>query len=64
MIDRLSIRRRPAGWPMLYQSWGKLLFMHWEIPAELLRPLIPGRLTLDTYEGSRRSRRAPRRYRG
>jgi uncharacterized protein YqjF (DUF2071 family) len=33
------------------QFWGKLLFMHWPIEAELLRPLIPKRLTIDTYEG-------------
>ncbi len=51
MIDRLSIRSRPPGWPMMYQSWGKLLFMHWEMPEELLRPLLPERLTLDTWEG-------------
>jgi hypothetical protein len=33
------------------QNWGKLLFMHWPIRSELLRPLIPRRLTIDTYEG-------------
>lgn len=48
---RLSIRKRPAGSPILYQSWGKLLFMHWQLPVEALRPLIPSRLTIDTYEG-------------
>lgn len=34
------------------QSWGKLLFMHWRIPADLLRPLIPARLSIDTYDGA------------
>ena len=33
------------------QNWGKLLFMHWPLPAALLRPLIPPRLTIDTFEG-------------
>lgn len=50
-IDRLSIRCRPAGFPIMRQWWGKLLFMHWPIEAERLRPLIPSRLTIDTFEG-------------
>jgi uncharacterized protein YqjF (DUF2071 family) len=50
-VDRLSIRERPAGWPLMRQWWGKLLFMHWAIDAERLRPLIPKRLTIDTFEG-------------
>lgn len=36
----------------MHQSWGKLLFMHWRFPFEALRPLIPERLSIDTYEGS------------
>src|SRR5438094_2818452 len=51
-IDRLSIRSRPRGWPLMHQNWGKLLFMHWPIGAELLRPLIPAQLSIDTFEGS------------
>lgn len=35
----------------MHQSWGKLLFMHWQVPAEALRPFIPERLTIDTFEG-------------
>ena len=33
-------------------NWGKLLFMHWPIPAAALRPLIPESLTIDTYDGA------------
>ena len=51
-IDRLSIRSRPRGWPLMHQNWGKLLFMHWPIDAELLRPLIPRQLEIDLLEGS------------
>jgi uncharacterized protein YqjF (DUF2071 family) len=51
-VDRLSIRARPRRWPVMRQHWGKLLFMHWPVPVELLRPLIPDRLTIDTFEGS------------
>ena len=36
----------------MYQSWGKLLFMHWPLPPRLLRPLIPSRLAIDTFDGS------------
>jgi uncharacterized protein YqjF (DUF2071 family) len=34
------------------QHWGKLLFMHWPIDAEILRPLIPLQLSIDTFGGS------------
>jgi uncharacterized protein YqjF (DUF2071 family) len=51
MIDRLAIRQRPPGWPMMHQTWDKLLFLHWPIPAEHLRPLVPARLQIDTWEG-------------
>src|SRR5438067_1005729 len=50
-IDRLSIRRRPRGLPLMRQWWGKLLFMHWPVPASLLRPLDAPQLSIDTYEG-------------
>ena len=50
-IDRLSPRVRPAGWPVMYQTWAKLLFLHWPIPIEQLRPRIPGRLQIDTFDG-------------
>jgi uncharacterized protein len=35
----------------MYQSWGKLLFIHWLMPAEAIRRLIPGRLSIDTFDG-------------
>jgi uncharacterized protein len=50
-IDRLSITERPAGWPLMHQNWGKLLFMHWRIDESLLRPLIPESLAIDTFDG-------------
>jgi len=33
------------------QTWEKLLFAHWPISADLLKPHIPNELALDTYEG-------------
>jgi uncharacterized protein YqjF (DUF2071 family) len=51
-IDRLSIRERPAGLRIMRQNWGKLLFMHWPIEAQGLRPLIPERLEIDSFDGT------------
>ncbi|HMF55686.1 MAG TPA: DUF2071 domain-containing protein [Pyrinomonadaceae bacterium] len=48
--DILTARAKPDGFPVMHQNWGKLLFMHWPIAPELLRPLIPERLTIDTYK--------------
>jgi uncharacterized protein YqjF (DUF2071 family) len=50
-IDRETIRQRPAELPLMEHHWGKLLFMHWPISAERLRPLIPPQLTIDTFDG-------------
>lgn len=36
---------------VMTMSWLELLFAHWSLPPEALRPLIPPSLTLDTYEG-------------
>lgn len=51
-LDRLAIRERPEGQPLMHQDWGKLLFMHWRMAEMQLRPLIPERLTIDTFDGS------------
>jgi uncharacterized protein YqjF (DUF2071 family) len=48
---RLQARQRPSGAPIMHQDWGKLLFMHWPVAVENLRPLIPEALEIDTYEG-------------
>jgi uncharacterized protein YqjF (DUF2071 family) len=50
--DRLAARHRPKGQPVMHQTWGKLLFMHWRIEENLLRPFIPDSLEIDTYGGS------------
>lgn len=33
------------------QTWHDLLFAHWPLPEEMLRPLVPAQLQLDVYEG-------------
>ena len=50
-VDRETIRQRPAELPLMEHHWGKLLFMHWPIPVERLRPLVPPQLTIDTFDG-------------
>jgi len=40
----------PEGEWMLRQSWRELLFVHWPMAVQALRPLIPAALTLDTFE--------------
>ena len=42
----------PTGPWALGMSWHDLLFMHWPIPADELRPHIPSALGLDTFDGS------------
>ena len=42
----------PEGPWVLRMRWHDLLFMHWPMPAEVLRPLIPPVLHLDTFDGS------------
>ncbi len=39
-----------SPWAMA-MSWHQLLFMHWPVPADLLRPHIPPSLSIDTYTG-------------
>jgi uncharacterized protein len=51
VIDRLSPTRRPARRPVGYQSWRELLFLHWPVSTETLRPLVPAQLSLDLYQG-------------
>lgn len=38
------------GWAM-WQVWHDLLFAHWPVPAEMLRPAIPAGLDLDLHAG-------------
>jgi len=49
---RLAQRARPAGFPIMRQHWGKLLFMHWRMEPKFLRAVIPFPLELDTFDGA------------
>lgn len=36
---------------LLTQAWNHLLFAHWPLPPSLVRPLVPAKLDLDTFNG-------------
>src|SRR5438874_2709059 len=41
----------PGGPWVMTQIWHRLLFAHWPIALDVLRPLVPSELPLDTFEG-------------
>jgi uncharacterized protein len=59
MRQRAGLRHtahRP--WPLpnrrwlMGQTWAQLLFMHWRVAPDALRPAVPAELPLDTFDGS------------
>jgi hypothetical protein len=40
-----------VGSPAGTQKWRNLLFLHWEVPVESLRALVPEPLAIDTFDG-------------
>src|SRR5690242_2158779 len=49
-IDRLAPTHRPDGPAAQRQSWRQLLFLHWRVPAAVLRALVPAALEIDVFE--------------
>ncbi len=50
-IDRLTPTHRPASPVVGWQTWRDLLFAHWTVPVEAVRPLLPPALEPDLHEG-------------
>jgi len=50
-IDRIAPTRRPAGRVVQRPGWHALTFLHWRVPVEALRPLVPEALEIDVFEG-------------
>jgi uncharacterized protein len=50
-VDRLAPTRRPAGAARGTQRWRDLLFLHWPLPSEAVRRVLPGSLDLDLHDG-------------
>jgi uncharacterized protein len=42
----------PSGRWVMKQNWHDLLFAHWTLPAEQIRPLVPRELDLDLLDGA------------
>lgn len=52
LAERIAVTLPPSDEPVvMYQRWADLLFLHWPVPAELLQPLVPPGLTIDTFDG-------------
>ncbi|HEU5397137.1 MAG TPA: DUF2071 domain-containing protein [Verrucomicrobiae bacterium] len=51
VVDQAAMRERPPGNPLLLQNWENLLFLHWPVDPEILRPKIPAPLELDLFDG-------------
>jgi uncharacterized protein YqjF (DUF2071 family) len=57
VLDMTRFPREHRPWPLpprrwtMAMTWYDLAFLHWPVPAEQLRPLIPSGLELDTYDG-------------
>jgi uncharacterized protein len=41
----------PQGPWIMEQTWNDLLFAHWPIAPDVMRPLVPSALALDTFNG-------------
>ncbi len=41
----------PPGNPVMFQQWRDLLFLHWELPSEVIQKTLPDGLTVDTFNG-------------
>jgi uncharacterized protein YqjF (DUF2071 family) len=55
MTEHLLAKNQHRPWPLpdrpwtMTQTWNELLFAHWSVSPELLRPFLPEKLELDTY---------------
>jgi len=47
----LALRSRPQRWCVMYQSWERLLFLHWKVDPHVLREDLPPGLEVDTFDG-------------
>lgn len=48
---RLAARRRPARPHVMYQTWRKLLFLHWAVDPAVIQATLPAGLHVDSFAG-------------
>ncbi|HVU88868.1 MAG TPA: DUF2071 domain-containing protein [Pirellulales bacterium] len=51
-MDRAAPAERPGGRLAGYHHWHDLLFVHWRVEPDVVAPLLPRGVTLDTFDGS------------
>jgi uncharacterized protein YqjF (DUF2071 family) len=51
LAQRLALRERPRGLPVMRQRWANLGFFHWAVDPALVVERLPGGLHVDTFEG-------------
>lgn len=49
MKERLAVRERPPGMPLLSMRWERLLFLHWTWDSGRIQAILPKGLYVDTY---------------
>lgn len=52
MEDISEYPPRAVDWPVMFQRWSRLTFLHWPYAPEAIRPLLPCGIELDTFDGS------------
>lgn len=50
--ERAALQVRPRQAVSFYHQWRLLSFVHWRLPPEVVAPLLPAELTVDTFDGS------------
>jgi hypothetical protein len=51
LANRLAMRQRQPGSPVMFQQWRDLLFLHWKYPVVEIQRTLPNGLFVDTFEG-------------
>lgn len=51
IVDAYRPYPAPTAPFVMHQAWHNLLFMHWRIPVEVMRRVVPPALPLDTFNG-------------
>lgn len=49
-LQRLALRQPPTATPVMRQRWSDLLFLHWPIAPEVIRPHLPRGLHVDLFD--------------
>ena len=50
--ERMRMRERPAGRPVMRQVWKHLAFLHWPVAPDAIAGVLPPGLEVDTFDGA------------